>query len=73
MCKCGDRSERQEAGYDFPMFERVYKCAGGGWGLKRASLSQSLPSPAPSHRGGSCSRSHNWKLIQSLLNGVSLK
>lgn len=43
-----------------------------GWRLKRASLSQSLPSPAPSHRPVSCSRSHNWKLIQSPLNGVCL-
>lgn len=29
MCKCGDRSERQEAGYDFPMFERVLEGGGG--------------------------------------------
>lgn len=43
-----------------------------GWRLERASLSQSLPSPAPSHRGVSCSRSQNWKLIQSPLNGASL-
>lgn len=65
MGMCRGRRERQDMIFQsLSLLEE-----GGGW--ERASLSWSLPSPAPSHRV-SCSRSQIWKLIQSLLNGVSL-
>lgn len=57
---------------DMIFFLSFFRVCWRGWGLERASLSRSLPSPAPSHRGVTHSRSQNWKLIQSPLNGASL-